>query len=46
MKTISVVLLWFAFIGAVAFLTSCKSSYVHCDAYGKVEQVSPDNSTK
>jgi hypothetical protein len=46
MKTISIVLLWFAFIGAVAFLTACKSAHVHCDAYGKTEQVSRDDSAR
>jgi len=45
MKTIAIVLGWFVFIGVLASLVSCGSTH-HCDAYGKVEQVSPDNSTK
>lgn len=34
MKTTTIVVLWFIFIGALATLVSCKSSS-HCDAYGQ-----------
>ena len=38
MKTRTIVILWFAFIGLVAALVSCKSSH-HCDAYGQAETI-------
>lgn len=38
MKTIGIVLLWFAFIGTLATLVSCASGQ-HCDAYGQTKQV-------
>lgn len=38
MKTIGIVLLWFAFIGVLASLVSCASGH-QCDAYGQTEQV-------
>jgi hypothetical protein len=38
MKTITIVLAWFVFIGILAMFVSC-SSTVHCDAYGQTEQV-------
>jgi hypothetical protein len=45
MKTLGIVLLWFAFIGVIASLVSCVSSH-HCDAYGKTEQVQKKNISK
>ena len=38
MKTTTIVILWFAFIGLVAALVSCKSSH-HCDAYGQTKNI-------
>ena len=38
MKTITIVLLWFVFIGILASFVSCASGH-QCDAYGQTEQV-------
>ena len=38
MKTIGIVVLWFLFIGVLAFFVSCASGH-HCDAYGQTKQV-------
>jgi hypothetical protein len=34
MKTITIVLLWFVFIGVLATVVSCSSAH-QCDAYGQ-----------